>query len=125
MAPRGKALTSLDIEFLYRDLIKKAKIAIRRTGITHLDPFDLANDIYVQFKEKDKMKYYDPKRGASKRTFACFVCNNMLKNHLRRGDPLKDDCKRLVSDTMTQKTNPYFYNMAKENAIDEEPEGKE
>jgi DNA-directed RNA polymerase specialized sigma24 family protein len=111
---------------IYKDILIKSDMAIKRHGLYWLDKQDIANEIWLQFINKHKMRKYDPAKGANPKTFACCVCGNLIKNHLRRVGMERDDTKRMISDTITSKTNIYFFNIAKEYQIeDSEPETSE
>ena len=115
-------LSAADKVRLYRDILVKADMALKRYDLPMLSKEDLANEVWLLFIKKHKLRKYDASKGASVMTFSCIVCGNLLKDYLRMGIKggrgrccwPRDDFKREISSTMDAETNPYFYNMAKE-----------
>jgi len=84
-----------------------------------IEPLDIANEVYTQFILKKKHLKYDSSRGASFHTWAALVAHNLLRDYMDRHSKHKDDTKRAIADTMNEKNQHYFNELAKQYATDD------
>lgn len=124
MKPKSSTyrMTQADKIWLYKDITVKSEIYCKRYLPLLIEPLDIANEIFCQFIIKKKYLKYNAKRGASFHTWSATVAGNLLKDYMKRHSKQKDDTKRGIADTMNEKNQHYFNDLAKQYAVDDTPD---